>query len=477
MHKQPYKVHVMKERWSYVMKCACCGGKRGSGGIKHENYLVREIQEVQEFHKKHCNNAMCFISIDYHAAEINNTWVEALTEDTTTSATWSTVSGATITSFMSNTKKYFVFINCGMNATAGTDHFAFRVTHGGTVITSSDYRGEVRLSDATEGYYVYNYWTVITADGDDDIDLEFSSPLAGDTVYARFVTMFAMNLSDDLIENTDWHYGEENTSVTLPSSYTDKAKVTFTPATAGNDWAVFFQCRNNPGTTSDSVFSALRSAGTVTETTEFFEEEGKDTSTDRYVMAGMRVYESLGAISQTFAYQVYHEDIPAGAGDYYNSQVFALDLSLFKNHSSYWNAANSTAWATSPVYNEEVGTADISPTVTGDVWILAGWSCINVANTAYFGGRLQFYEVGQTQVDSPSGQTANEYWTSCRDSTEQGPWYNQTRKNVPGGESWRADMDAWGSAADNARARTMLLLTMELSAASAVPKYQVIVAG
>src|SRR5262249_58402915 len=70
------------------------------------------------------------------------------------------------------------------------------------------------------------------------------------------IAMLAINLSDDLAENTDWAFAEDATDVTLTTAFADGASVTVTPAGA-SDWLVLTSSQG-PGVNGGAALALTR---------------------------------------------------------------------------------------------------------------------------------------------------------------------------------------------------------------------------
>lgn len=394
-------------------------------------------------------------AIDYSLAEVNTQ------QTTTTSASYVDISGAAISSASFTTgKKYWVVVKAMGGNNTGGGHVRFQVVHGSTAFAESEMVGSATAANRTSLYMFQTVWTAVASEG---VKLQFRTS-GGTTMFADFISLFVMNLSDDLTENTDWYFNERATDDSLSTTPTSGGSVTFTPGTASEDWLVASYAQITHGNTSSTAISSLARSGEGTSTTP---------STNRFAANSSQTYTqwlvrpfTLGAVSNTFT-----EQSSANTGTAHtrlHSSIFVLNLHKFYTHATAYTDADVALSATD--YATVVQTVDITPPTTDVLWF--GQYCFDVGHYGrLFKLRHQGYRVGDSQVDLPTGQTTAAYIVTGGQmgTAEEFPVGWIAKSATTSGNTYRSDLDASAdsvSGTPTAQHRSLVAWTAELAAAA-----------
>lgn len=385
-------------------------------------------------------------------AEINHSFTTPVTTPvTTTSTTYTDIAGATIasTEFVTG-RKYLIFILAKLEINSGANILSAKTLHGSTDFAESEMVNE---GGGAAQYFNYKWFTVWTAVSGEGIKMQFKA--SAGTVTADQITLFAMEISEDLTENTDWFFDHNatSTSMTTSNSTTNNATVTFTPGTAGDDWLVMFTARTSGNSISANTENKLTRSGEAAETEIMESQEGEDNA-DRMLHAAWKVY-NLGAASNTFEEQVRRE---TGGGTRISSSVFAINLNKFEKHSSSYTAGslainNSSKWFHNTVTNS------MTPDTAGNIWIVGGHRSQSTQKTGF---RMQV-----DNADDPATQTSDDLSEPIGfDAGDRHLSVTQTVANLSAA-SHTVDVDSHDQGADTfVTQRGIFQVSMELAAAA-----------
>jgi len=320
-------------------------------------------------------------------AEIDNSFTAVTDAPTSTSTSFEDVANASIASGQFTVgKQYWIYVTAQVSGSV-VDDFYTQVVHGSTAFAESVVT--IRISN-TDTYRVYGFSTVWTAISGDDIQLQFHVDTG--TMTMDQIAIFAMNLDDDLTEDTDWFFDEDPANNVLGGTYEDGAALTIADG-LGNDWLIVSYAQIEPTSGATDIFSRLERTG---EATSNFPENQSEPSVNRTEMfLFSRVYALGDSQSNTFTSQSRGSN-----ATHFHSTIFALNLSKFKVHSNDYTEADlslgTTNWA------DPLESISITPNVTGDVLTGCYWTFNSnaAANTADF--RVQI-----DSADDPATQTAN----------------------------------------------------------------------
>jgi len=392
------------------------------------------------------------------AAAIAHSFTEVTAPQTTTSASQVDITGATIaSSFFTAGKKYLIVTQAIFNINAVNGQGDVRTLHGTTLFDTLGSKMDLEPNQSSDyaNYGFMDIWTAISGEG---IKMAFLSN-SGETVTVDQVTLFAMNLSDDLTENTDWLSSTvvADTNLSTAWSTTNNASVTFTPP-AGTDWLVLANAQITGNDGAVNFESRIESSGTYTETVPFHSQEG-EIVTGKWLFHNARVFTALGAVSQTFTEQA-RIDTGTATGPRKHSKIFALNLNKFKEHTSVWTAALLDVAAT-PNFDTNTATVSMTPSVAGDVW--SGYAhTFNADGT----GQSARIRLQVDNADQPDTQTSDALLEgSANDATDEMFLYRQSVDSVTAAShTWDVDASCeTATAGRGVRHRSLWAVTMELA--------------
>jgi hypothetical protein len=185
-----------------------------------------------------------------HASRVNTT------NQTTTSTTYVDATNGDIASGNLTTgEKYLLLAMAQFGPNNSAQGCFIRVVHGSTAFDDSEQLFAASQATRRTPYF---WWTVWTAVSGEDINLQFRSNANNvPTASLDFIVLLAINLSDDVTENTDWVSAERSTDDALTTSFLDGASITFTPGSA-SDWLVL---TNGQYTSSADTVSQISRMG------------------------------------------------------------------------------------------------------------------------------------------------------------------------------------------------------------------------
>lgn len=389
-------------------------------------------------------------------AEIAHANAEQTTQQTTTSATYGDVTGASIASgsFVAG-KKYRIKVTAHVNNSAGSGPTGVKVLHGTTDFADSE---SIQARTDVNRWWFYSWFHVWTAVSGEGIKVQLKSD---GTNTARIDQIFisAINLSDDVTENTDWFFGERSTDDALTSTYLAGATTgAFTPSGA-SDWLVETASQIDSGAdTSVSAQSRIVRSGEASSTLPQMVLEGR--ASQIAMLSASRVF-ALTGVSNTFTEES-GEQTTGGGHTRLHSKIFALNLNKFKNHAFAYTEADLELGTTA--FGDQIQTLSITPDLAGDVEIGAYWGFdANAVNTSAK-SRVQV-----DNADQPPDQTTDTYNFFGNDNRDETPQGLHTVENLTA-SAHTIDLDASASTvtgAPTAQERSLWAFTMELAAGAA----------
>ncbi len=388
---------------------------------------------------------------------IAHAFAEQNSNQTTQSASYVDITGVSIASSnFTAGKKYLLWVTSRLSTDSGAELAGMRLAHGGTAFADSEYQLNLTSASNSCAYPWFVVWTAVSGEA---ITLQFARVTGTtSTVSADQVALFAMNLSDDVQENTDWLYAESTGDLSLTTTFQDGASVTFTPGTASQDWLVATVARIVHTTTTNNARSRIDRSG---EAASSLPESGKEvdgTTSAGDIYTNIRVF-NLGAASNTFKEQA--ASTGANAHTRLYSAIFVLNLNKFKNHANAYTEADQNLSATN--YATQLQTISITPDVASDVLIGAwfGFDCGNASRDAEFRVQLD-------NSDQPAGQTTDNYqYDAGSDATDEEAMALITMPNLSAA-AHTIDLDASADATTGTpvgQYATLFAFTMELAAA------------
>ncbi len=386
-----------------------------------------------------------------YGAAIDHTFVEQNTAQTHNTSTPTDITGAAITSgnFTAG-KKYLIFNTYAPNEDA-SGLLTIRTEHGSTDFAESVQTFNIASTNAFR--FPTGWFTVWTAVSSEGIKLQHS--VSSGNVSTDQIAMLKINLSDDVTENTDWFFAERSTDDALSTTPSDGASITFSIA---GTWLVCTYAQVDITDASTSVTSAIvRSGEAASSLPQGLLHEQSTSAVLPFVLC--RVFTTTAA-SNTFKEQ------SVASGSFHtrlHSSIFALNLEKFAARTSAYTEADTNLSGSN--YATAVQTASITPTVTGDVWILAAWGFDQNDTAREMEARLQV-----DNTDVPSDWTSDNYQFAVAggaSGTQEQPMVLSTMTSL---DNAAHTIDLDGSADSTtgtpaAQQRTLMAVTMELAGA------------
>ncbi len=360
------------------------------------------------------------------------------------------------TGAFTGSKKYLVIVNALFRGSNIDRVFGIKVVHGAT---PTDFASSVKqIEPSSLATYDYDYFWFDVFDQPatpETIKVQFKTLDSGQTVFADEIRVFAINLTDDLTENTDWHFNENtsgatHTATAFGAGQTDRASITFTPGSAGDDWLILSRARIEIKTANDNYeIATLDESDTLVR--QRITHEGEDFTDEFRVHTIPWVAEGLSAAVHT--YKIQSRDDSGTQNDYDSSAILALNLDLFESHSVIQTAGTVASTPTS--FSELATLGSYSPTTTGDHLVI-GDALFTDGGGALTKLRLQF-----AGTSDPTG------WET--DSTQWQAWDGTDETNLPvavirsiASSGVVVDLDGQGSSINVWSDRTLIAFSMEL---------------
>lgn len=405
---------------------------------------------------------MSMVLAPAQAAEIDHASAAVTSNQTTNSTTFVDVTGATIASgSFTAGKKYLLYITAQIGYTAG-DGTEVQVIHGSTAFTGSNQWTSFAADTNRHAYTFTTVWTAVSSEG---IALQYRSRLGGaNTASANFVSIVAINLSDDVTENTDWFFNEVSADDAMSTSFEDGASVTVGAGT----WLVLGNIQVDYAAQSANYVTVRLSDGTnVLPQAQI---DIPNTALDEIVYGLARVYSAASSTT----YKVQYKVSASTTANALHSKVFALNLDKFRNAAYAYTEAGTNLSATD--YATQIQTLSFTPDVQGDVLVGSYWSCDRNSSGNTCEQRLQI-----DNSDAPAGQTtANYQFRHGTDGTDEDPMTLSTLVASMTAAAHTIDLDGSISATTStpdAETATIWAFTMELAAAASSAPNRLLLLG
>src|SRR5215213_3339779 len=275
-----------KPRHGVTLVCPACGWKSGGGGYEtlakrdgieqsirvdhaqiHSEVLSQghlrtvTVEEDGQFVQK---VPPLVVTKSTHAVEAEHTFVQQTTRQSTTSATYATVSGTSLASGTFDVgETYLIVVTAQIDTgtSSSVDHW-IRCVHGSTAFADSEMTTDMAILSAS---HTYMYWVVWTAVSGEDFHVEHRTGTAATGVGTDIICVNALRLTPDLVLNTDFKHAINNTSTTLvldTDTTSNNASVNITPTTAAHRWLILSKARYGVGVANaTSVQSRIHRAG------------------------------------------------------------------------------------------------------------------------------------------------------------------------------------------------------------------------
>lgn len=320
-------------------------------------------------------------------AAIGHSYVESTADVAISSGTMTDITGMSIASSNFTAGKKYLLIACNAWTEAGSNIYKWRIVHGSTGFADSQSESTVSSSSHHQRQMIFEVWTAVDGEA---IKLQHSyNDVAGGT--STWCSLLAINLSDDVTENTDWFFAERATDDTLTSTPTDGASVTFTPS-AASDWLVLTNALIDAFDTTTQVQSSIIRSGEASSSVPYTTHECLSSTSWFQPLTLMRVF-SCTNTSNTFKEQSVS---PSNTGHIrLHSRIFALNLNKFRTKGSTYT--DGTLALNTPDYGDQLATLSFTPEVTGDCVILASYGFDKNSSGNLSKSRIQIDE-----VDAPS---------------------------------------------------------------------------
>ena len=442
-----------KKRFGIKLNCKTCGLKISVGGVYTEKNLIEQFLFYEKNHWDNCRGNF-IINRSYHATEINHTFIEDTTNRTTTLTDAQITNMSVASSFFTTSKQYLITSTAAFSHSDVAENGWIWMKHGTTNFTGSIMKREPMTASSRYSYAYFTVWTAVVSEG---IDMRFGRPTAG-TVGSDQSTIFIMNLSDDLTENTDWVYASDSSSLTHTTTFATEAAATINPPVESQDWLNMVhahQLYNNVTVNCDLRINDFASA-----TSPLYTEEGEDSVfNDELCRVIAKVNTGVSTGNKTVSVEVRDDGTSAGTQnvtDY--SQAFALNLHKFAARASVYTAASTGNLGAD--YATNCQTVNITPTITGDIFI---WAQLN--NDPMSLGEAMEMRLQVSNADQPPSQTTDNYeFNDNSDTTNAMPWIMQTVENLTTGAK-TLDIDGSVAAADTVTVdqRVLFAFSMELA--------------
>lgn len=388
-----------------------------------------------------------------HAAAIAHASALVNTPFTTTSATYTDVTSAAITSGNFSTgDKYLILVTAQFASASAGIVQGIQMVHGSTAFAESEF---TRVS-ANTNYVVYQWMTVWTAVSSEGIKMQAKSNTINNIIIDR-VSLVAINLSDDVTENTDWFFNERSTDDALSTTPTNGGAITFTPGVASEDWLILSYAQILSGDGTTQAVSSLTRSGEASSSTPQAQFEAT-AATDLTTVLMSRVY-TLGTSSNTFTEIA--STVSGTTQTRNHSAVFALNLHQFDEHAFQYTEADLNLGTSD--FGNNLATASLAQSDAGDILVGAYWG-FDLANT----GRTAEFRLQIDDADSPDEQTTDDYQFVGKDSVDERPYSLISLANTTAA-THTLDLDASVSSTTStpaAQHRSIWAFTMELEPAS-----------
>ncbi len=291
-----------------------------------------------------------------------------------------------------------------------SDNVGVKISIGsaGSTLAGSDHviePNEAVTSCANDnGMYPYFFIHVFTADGTDSIFLENSQ--GGVENYVDNASLFVMELSEDLTENTHWFSDTGGLDTTLGTAFDtdDDATITITGANADDkDWLVCGTASIDTGA-NNKLYSTRLNWDQGTDL-PLMSQEGEDTSNDLFVQSFCRVINLSSSTSHILETESQRTSGGGGTHQRLSSEIFALNLSEFDVHAFDTDASTDV---TTTEYDVTVQTVDVTPTATGD-FLALHYNGRTESGAVAVEYRLQVEDNSSVLQDEPTGQSGHSY--------------------------------------------------------------------
>jgi hypothetical protein len=359
-------------------------------------------------------------------------------------------------------KKYLIIATGLLSGNNANGNFGLRLVHGTTAFDGATLEREPNTTTAWCTFGCMRVWTAVAGEG---IKFQCRTVTTTHTVSVDQLSIFAIKLSDDFTENTDWFYNENTTDTTLTSTFstTNNPTITFTPGTADQAWLVLACGQLDPLSLTISYKSRLRRQSNAVEQSVLPELSLEpDDANDLFLFLLARVF-TLPALEQIFEQQAAVSTTGTTETRTFGA-VFAINLAKFRQATHVYSDTETDLSATA--FATELHSLSLTPEVAGDVLVLGTWGCDHA------GGTSGIYNKGRIQVDNADligNETTDSYQQEDdNDTRDDTPFAYVGRKNLntdPHTFDMDASVETASAGIEQAVGRSLVVVTMELPAA------------
>jgi hypothetical protein len=392
-------------------------------------------------------------------AAIDYAYAQATTRDSQTGVTWKTVltlSGSNLTA----SKKYLIIVCAHVDSSDNGESARIRVQSSGATITDSEENIELNTTTTRHCYLWFDQRTTGASPG--DITLQVAGNVAGHTVGADQMAILAINLEDDLTENTDWYYSHATTDHVADTAWetTNVASVSVT----GNDtdpWLILCSSRMTIDDLAVQYESGIDYTGTSDP--EFYAGREGEQANDLYILTTAMVH--VAASGGTTYAERYRLDAAGNGGETRtDGKVFTLNLAAFdQNIYSHSTTGGTLADHDVSAFGTRLAAITLgAPSASTAVFLLSNWGYEGTAGR-YAAARQQT----SSGTDLPATQTTDDYeLEDAWDSTDRLPVSILGRDTgVTVGRTYH--LDAASEIGDDYDWVTFVAFTAELAGATA----------
>jgi hypothetical protein len=392
-------------------------------------------------------------------------YAESVAATTAATTTYVDLCSIPSTSFVAG-KTYLILASITTMHGSAANEARVRLVHGAGTGADWGAGANIDFGMAFEGLngtqeHEIQYMTVFTQPGTaETIKLQMASS-STTTVTNIASQIFALKLSDDFVQNTDWFYNEFVTDYTGTATATSKASISITPPNTTDKWLIIGDATwDVVSITTPIGFELHDSAGVVLSSMQV---EGEDATNEF-------IHHSLvwtGSFPTTAARTLSVRPFNSGSSIFLDSAVFALNLSKFQQNISFFDAAE-VAPAASPTFTN-IATGSVTPTVTGNWFYIAGFNNdVGATATDDLSVRLQDNNSGSFVTDP---NTVSAPGIDNWDVTDEIPFQRFKMKSLTSGALRTINMDATMIAGTTVRCEDRYLVGFSAELAGVTPRY------
>ena len=321
---------------------------------------------------------------------------------TASSTSWVTVATIAAGSFTAS-KNYLIYANAMISNNNATSEARIRLVHGGTPTVFTDASAAYELTAVAAGTgnrTNYSYMTVFAQPATAELVRIEISNSSTNTTTAELGQIFALKLSDDFTQNTDWCYAEDTDNYTTEAAFsdtssTDAASCSLTANGSDDYLAIASAIVDITSTNSQYRMSLYESVTNVD--LPVIDIEGEDATNEFRGHTLTQTYAAPSAASHLWQPRFNDEST---AYTILSSRIFVINLAKFNQH-AYSYITDEEAPAGTPSWTT-TRTIAPTPSVTGDWFIFGSFGNDVGALTNDLFTRLQINAAGGGLVSNPA---------------------------------------------------------------------------